>query len=164
MALVYLVRKKKFKAIDGIKELYYAVQRKLQVRGGKTEEDLANILSARKGCTKGDVLSILTDLPAAIETILKNGESVTIRGLGSFQTAITSEGGEYPDDVMPHTVRLSKVYFIADRKFAYRVSQMKFFRYPLSNYYPASALRPETIKAEAEQKAKEEKGEVDFEE
>lgn len=43
MALIYLVRKKKFKTIEGVKELYYAVQRKLQVKGGKTEEDIANI-------------------------------------------------------------------------------------------------------------------------
>lgn len=154
MGLIYLVRKKKFKTVEGVKELYYAVQRKLQIRGGKNEEDLAAILSARKGCTKGDVLSILADLPEAIETILKNGESVTIRGLGSFQTAITSEGGEYPDDVMPHTVRLSKVYFIADRKFSRRVGQMKFFRFPLSKYFPKSALRPETLAAEAEQESK----------
>lgn len=151
MALIYLVRKKKFKVIDGVKELYYAVQRKLQTKGGKTEEDIADIMAARKACSKGDVLSILADLPGVIETILKSGESVTIRGLGSFQTAITSESGEYPDDVMPHMVRLSKVYFIADRKFTFRVGQMKFFRYPLTKYFPKSALRPETIKAEAEQ-------------
>lgn len=161
MALIYLVRKKKFKTIEGVKELYYAVQRKLQVKGGKTEEDIANILSARKGCSKGDVLGILADLPDVIETILKNGGSVTIHGLGSFQTAITSEGGEYPDDVMPHTVRLSKVYFIADRKFTARISRMKFFRYPLTKYFPKSALRPETIKAEKEQEAK---GDMNFEE
>lgn len=161
MSLIYLVRRKKFQTIEGVKELYYAVQRKLQVRGGKNEEDIADIMAARKGCSRGDVMSILVDLPDVIETILKNGESVTIRGLGSFQTAITSEGGEYPDDVMPHTVRLSKVYFIADRKFTYRVSRMKFFRYPLTKYFPKSALRPETVKAEAEQEAK---GDLNFEE
>lgn len=154
MGMIYLVRKKKFKTIEGVKELYFAVQRKLQIKGGKTEEDLAELLAARKSCSKGDVLSILADLPDLIETILKNGESVTIRGLGSFQTAITSEGGEYPDDVLPHTVRLSKVYFIADRKFTYRVSQLKFFRYPLSKYFPKSKLRPETVKEEAEREAK----------
>lgn len=32
---------------------------------------------------------------------------------------------------------------------------MRFFRYPLSKYFPKSALRPETIKSEAEQEAKE---------
>ncbi|WP_455584999.1 HU family DNA-binding protein [Bacteroides sp.] len=151
MGLIYLVRRKKFRTVEGFKELYYAVQRKLQKRGGKNEYDLADILSANSGRSKGDVLSILTDLPEAIEKILKEGESVTIRGLGSFHAAITSDGFEHPEDVLPHEVRLSKVYFVADRKFTYRVSKMQYYRYPLSKYFPKSVLRPETIQEEAAQ-------------
>ena len=79
---------------------------------------------------------------------LKNGESVSIRGLGSFHASITSNGFEHPEDVLPHEVRVSKVYFIADRKFTQRVSRMKFFRYPLSKYFPKDLLRPETIREE----------------
>lgn len=157
MGLIYLVRKKKFKTAKGFKELYYAVQRKLQKRGGKNENDLADILSSQSGKSKGDVLSILTDLPAAIEEILKNGESVTIHGLGSFHAAITSDGFEHPEDVVPHEVRLSRVYFVADRRLTNRVGEMKFFRYPLSKYFPKSALREDTLKREAE-----EEGEEDF--
>ena len=129
MGLIYLVRKKKFRTAEGIRELYFAIQRKLQKRGGKNEEDLAEILSANSSRSKGEVLSILTDLPDVIEEILKNGESVSIRGLGSFHASITSNGFEHPEDVLPHEVRVSKVYFIADRKFTQRVSRMKFFRY-----------------------------------
>ena len=117
-------------------------------RGGKNEEDLAEILSANSSRSKGEVLSILTDLPDVIEEILKNGESVSIRGLGSFHASITSNGFEHPEDVLPHEVRVSKVYFIADRKFTQRVSRMKFFRYPLSKYFPKVLLRPETIREE----------------
>ena len=84
MGLIYLVRKKKFRTAEGIRELYFAIQRKLQKRGGKNEEDLAEILSANSSRSKGEVLSILTDLPDVIEEILKNGESVSIRGLGSL--------------------------------------------------------------------------------
>ena len=80
---------------------------------------------------------------------------MTIHDLGSFHVAISSDGYEYPDDIMPHNVRLSKVFFIADRKLATRLKKMRFFRYPLSKYFPKSALRPETIKSEAEQEAKE---------
>ena len=116
MGLIYLVRKKKFRTAEGIRELYFAIQRKLQKRGGKNEEDLAEILSANSSRSKGEVLSILTDLPDVIEEILKNGESVSIRGLGSFHASITSNGFEHPEDVLPHEVRVSKVYFIADRK------------------------------------------------
>lgn len=71
MGLIYLVRKKKFRTAEGIRELYFAIQRKLQKRGGKNEEDLAEILSANSSRSKGEVLSILTDLPDVIEEILK---------------------------------------------------------------------------------------------
>lgn len=43
MGLIYLVRKKMFPHEWGMKSLYYAVQRKLQKRGGRDEKDLANI-------------------------------------------------------------------------------------------------------------------------
>ena len=130
MGLIYLVRKKKFRTAEGIRELYFAIQRKLQKRGGKNEEDLAEILSTNSSRSKGEVLSILTDLP------------------GAFHASITSNGFEHPEDVLPHEVRVSKVYFIADRKFTQRVSRMKFFRYPLSKYFPKNLLRPETIREE----------------
>jgi len=148
MGLIYFVRKKKFRTPEGMKALYYAIQRKLQVKGGKTERDLARILSQGSARGEGDVLSILTDLPKVIEEILKNGESVTISGLGSFQTAITSNGFEAPEDVLPSEVRLSKIYFKPDRRFFYRVSKMSFFRYPLTKYFPKNLLRPETIAKE----------------
>lgn len=161
MSLIYLVRKKMFPHEGGMKSLYYAVQRKLQKRGGRDEKDLAKMLSQRSSLTEGEVLGILTELPKAIEKILEGGESVTIHDLGSFHVAITSDSYEYPDDIMPHNVRLSKVFFTADRKLATRLKRMKFFRYPLSKYFPKNALRPETVKAEVEQEAK---GEIDFEE
>ena len=142
MGLIYLVRKKKFRTAEGIRELYFAIQRKLQKRGGKNEEDLAEILSANSSRSKGEVLSILTDLPDVIEEILKNGESVSIRGLGSFHASITSNGFEHPEDVLPHEVRVSKVYFIADRKFTQRVSRMKFFRYHYPNISQRTCYDP----------------------
>lgn len=150
MGLIYLVRKKKFKTPEGMKELYYAIQRKLQKRGGVNERDLARRLAQQSGRSEGDALSILTDLPGVIEEILMNGESVTIRGLGSFHASITSNGFENPEDVLPHEVKLSKVYFIADRKFAYRVSKMKFFRFPLSKYLPKKLLSAKTLQEEQE--------------
>lgn len=161
MSLIYLVRKKMFPHEGGMKSLYYAVQRKLQKRGGRDEKDLARILSQHSSISEGEVLGILTELPKAIEKILEGGESVTIHDLGSFHVAITSDGYEYPDDIMPHNVRLSKVFFTADRKLATRLKRMKFFRYPLSKYFPKNVLRPETVKAEAQQEVSEE---IDFKE
>lgn len=147
--MIYLVRKKIFRTKEGLKELYYAVQRTLQVRGGVTTKLLAKRMSRRKGVSEGDVLNILTDLPHYIEEALKEGKSVTIKGLGSFNVAITSEGFEHPDDVMPSKVKVSRIYFKPDRELTYRLrEEMDFYRYPLSKYFPADALRPETLKKE----------------
>ena len=41
MGMIYLVRKKLFQTKEGAKQLYYAVQRTLQPRGGVTEDILA---------------------------------------------------------------------------------------------------------------------------
>ena len=92
MGMIYLVRKKLFRSKEGMKQLYYAVQRTLQPRGGVTTEKLAQRMARRKGMGEGDVQSVLVDLPKYIEEALSEGECVTIRGLGSFNLAITSEG------------------------------------------------------------------------
>ena len=147
--MIYLVRKKLFRTKEGMKQMYYAVQRTLQVRGGVTTDKLAQRMAARKGMSAGEVQSVLTDLPKYIEEALSEGESVTIKGLGSFNLAITSEGFEHPDDVTPGKVEVSCIYFKPDRMLVRRLRQnMDFFRYPLSKYFPADMLRPETLERE----------------
>ena len=95
------------------------------------------------------VQSVLIDLPKFIEEALMEGESVTIKGLGSFHVAVTSDGFEHPDDVMPGKVRLSRVYFRPDKSLVARLnSGMDFYRYPLSRYFPHDMLRPETLRKE----------------
>lgn len=149
MGMIYLVRKKLFRTTEGMKQLYYAVQRTLQPRGGVTTDILARRMAQRKGTTAGDVQSVLLDLPKFIKDALKEGESVTIKGLGTFLVAVTSDGFEHPDDVTPGQVRLSRIYFKPDRGLTRELAaEMDFFRYPLSKYFPADALRPETLERE----------------
>lgn len=129
--------------------MYYAVQRTLQPRGGVTTDILARRMAYRKGVGEGDVQSVLIDLPRYIKEALKEGESVTIKGLGSFNVALTSDGFEHPDDVMPGKVRLSRIYFKPDRALTKELGrEMEFYRYPLSKYFPAEELRPETLQRE----------------
>ena len=129
--MIYLVRKKLFRSKEGMKQLYYAVQRTLQPRGGVTTEKLAQRMAHRKGMSEGDVQSVLVDLPKYIEEALREGESVTIRG------------------VMPGKVQVSRIYFKPDRSLVGRLRQnMDFFRYPLSKYFPHEMLRPETLERE----------------
>ena len=73
MGMIYLVRKKLFQTKEGAKQLYYAVQRTLQPRGGVTEDILAKRIAHRTGRSEGDVKGILADLPHFIEEALKNG-------------------------------------------------------------------------------------------
>ena len=106
-------------------------------------------MAVRKGMSTGDVQSVLIDLPKFIEEALKEGGSVTIKGLGSFHVAVTSDGFEHPDDVMPGKVRLSRVYFRPDKSLVGRLSSgMDFYRYPLSKYFPHDMLRQETLRKE----------------
>lgn len=149
MGMIYLVRKKLFRTKEGMKQLFYAVQRTLQVRGGVSTVDLARRMADKKGMGEGDVMSVLVDLPKFIEDALEAGESVTIKGLGSFNVAVTSDGFEHPDDVMPGKVRLSRIYFKPDRTLTNRLrNNMNFYRYPLSKYFPADMLRQETLERE----------------
>ena len=55
MGMIYLVRKKLFQTKEGAKQLYYAVQRTLQPRGGVTEDILAKRIAHRTGRSEGDV-------------------------------------------------------------------------------------------------------------
>ena len=77
-----MVRKKVFRTAEGVKQLYYAVQRVLQQRGGVTAELLAQRMASRKGMSPGDVQGVLIDLPKFVEEALMEGESVTIKGAG----------------------------------------------------------------------------------
>ncbi len=151
MALIYFVRPKKFMTKDGFKKLYYAVLRTVQKRGGRNERDLAYLVSQRGALNEGDALNVLVELPKVIEDLLYHGESVTIAGLGSFHLAVTSEGFEHPEDLTPSQVKLSRIYFVADRGLTYRMKETKFFRYPLSKYIPKHLLSKKLLKEEKEQ-------------
>ena len=144
MGMIYLVRKKLFQTKEGAKQLYYAVQRTLQPRGGVTEDILAKRIAHRTGRSEGDVKGILADLPHFIEEALKNGESVSIKGLGSFHIAITSEGFEHPEDVMPGTVRISRVYFTADRGLTKELSRDEIFPLSAEQVLPGKYVEQES--------------------
>ena len=53
MGMIYLVRKKLFQTKEGAKQLYYAVQRTLQPRGGVTDDILAKRIAHRPGRSEG---------------------------------------------------------------------------------------------------------------
>ncbi len=148
MSIPYLVRHKLFHK-DGIwHKLWYAVQRKMQNKGGKNEKDLARILGERTTFHRGEVLGILSELPQVIEELLEDGYSVTIGGLGTFQVAISSKGEEKPEDVTANKVFVSKVYFTCNRRMVRRIKETRFIRIPLSSYLHKESVSEETWQAE----------------
>ena len=151
MSIPYLVRKKVNVNGGERKIRWYAVQKKLQERGGKTEEDVARLVAERSGFREGEVQGIMTEVASVVEKFLQEGYSVNLKGLGTFQVALTSPGADRPEDVMPGPVKVSRVYFLADRWLTRRIKKMKFIRIPLSRYFPKSMLSQEVIQAEEEQ-------------
>lgn len=150
MSIPYLVRQKKNLLNKTKSGLWYAVIRKMQHRGGVNEKELGELVAMRGGFNRGVVEGVLTAVSEVIEMELSKGQSVTIRGFGTFQTALSSKGYEHPAEVTPGKVSLSKVYFMADRGLLNRLKRVKCFRIPLSSYLPEELLTPEILKEENE--------------
>ncbi|MCI1681284.1 MAG: HU family DNA-binding protein [Bacteroides sp.] len=142
MSIPYLVRKKADLTSGERKEQWYAVPKKLQSRGGVNEKELAEWIEKRSGFNRGQVEGILTELAATVEYLLSTGQSVTIRGFGTFQTALKSKGFDHPEEVTPSEVSVSRVYFVADRNLSARLKRIKCFRIPFKYYMPENLLTP----------------------
>ena len=100
--------------------------------------------------------SILVEVADAIRYLLSMGQSVTIDGLGTFQTALTSPGFERPEQVTPGQVSVSRVYFVANSALRDRMKKTKCMRIPFKYYMPESMLTKEMKKADQEQEQTEE--------
>lgn len=151
MSIPYVVRKKVISVGDQKKALWYAASKKLQKRGGKTEKDVAALIQQRTGFHRGEVEGILSVLTDIIEEELSEGFSVTIRGLGSFQTAVTSKGFEHPEDVLPNQVEVLRIYFIADRKLTQRIKKTPCSRIPFKYYFPEELLTKKMLDQEKDE-------------
>ena len=103
------------------------------------------------------VEAVLAATGEIIEEALSDGHSVTLRGIGSFQTAVTSKGFEHPEDVLPHSVNLSRVYFKADRMLTLAVKRAGCHRIPFKYYFPKELLTKKMEQADKEAE-KEENG------
>ena len=126
MSINYSIRKKVDKTKKEVKELYYAVPVAVQSRGGINEVELAEDIHDQSSLSAGDVLSALEQLPNIIARHLKDGRTVTIRGLGTFYPALSSEGFETPEECTPNKVRLTRICFRADKKFSNTVKSCNF--------------------------------------
>ena len=101
MSIPYVVRKKADLSSGERKELWYGVPSKMQRRGGVKNKELAVRMAKTTGFHRGQIEGILSELVESIQDLLSSGHSVTIEGLGTFQTALTSQGCVLPEQVTP---------------------------------------------------------------
>jgi putative DNA-binding protein len=150
MSIPYVVRKKVDLTSGERKELWYGVPSKMlePVRN----KEFAEYLEKRSGFHRGQIDGILTEMVDAIRSLLSIGQAVTIEGLGTFHTALTSSGFESPEQVTPGKVSVSRVYFIACPEFSRQVKKIKCSRIPFSMYMPESRLTAPMRKADRIQK------------
>lgn len=155
MSIPYIVRKKVDSSKGERKELWYAVSKKLQKRGGKTEKDVAHMVEQRTGFHHGTVEGVLVAMAEVIEEMLSEGHSVTIKDFGSFQTAVTSKGFEHPEEVTPGEVSVSRMYFVANRKLTRRLKEEQCHRIPFQYYFPKDQLTKKLLQEDKRQEEQE---------
>ncbi len=134
MSIPYVVRKKADLTSGERKELWYGVPSKMQRRGGDKfivylkNKELAVRMAKTTGFHRGQIEGILSELVESIQDLLSSGHSVTIEGLGTFQTALTSQGCvKLPEQVTPGKVAISRVYFVANSKFSRELKEDKVY-------------------------------------
>lgn len=155
MSIPYIVRKKVDSSKGERKELWYAVSKKLQKRGGKTEKDVAHMVEQRTGFHHGTVEGVLVAMAEVIEEMLSEGHSVTIKDFGSFQTAVTSKGFEHPEEVTPGEVSVSRMYFVANRRLTRRLKEEQCHRIPFQYYFPKDQLTKKLLQEDKRQEEQE---------
>ena len=143
MSIPYVVRKKADLSSGERKELWYGVPSKMQRRGGVKNKELAVRMAKTTGFHRGQIEGILSELVESIQDLLSSGHSVTIEGLGTFQTALTSQ-------VTSGKVAISRVYFVANSKFSRELKKTKCTRIPFKYYMPESMLTKNMKKADRE--------------
>ena len=148
MSIPYVVRKKADLSSGERKELWYGVPSKMQQRGGVKNKELAVRMAKMTGFHRGQIEGILSELVESIQDLLSSGHS--IEGLGTFQTALTSQGYELPELVTPGKVSISRVYFVANSKFSKELKKTKCTRIPFKYYMPESMLTKNMKKADRE--------------
>ncbi len=153
MAVPYVVRKKADLTSGERKELWYGVPKKLidPIRN----REFAEYMEKRSGFHRGQIDGILTEMVDAIRSLLSIGQPVTIEGLGTFHTSLTSPGFERPEQVTSGKVSVSRVYFVACPEFSREVKKMKCMRIPFNLYMPEEMLTKEMKKADREQEREE---------
>lgn len=109
----YVVRKKIDKSNGQDITRYYGVP----VTSGQIDEDyLAHEICAQCSLTEGDVLAAVSALSNVMQQHLKQGRTVSLKGIGLFSVSASSEGCKTEKECTPAKVKAQRICFKADRE------------------------------------------------
>jgi predicted histone-like DNA-binding protein len=74
-------------------------------------DGIAREIQDRSAMTKGDILSVLSNLIQVLPSHLKQGDSVRLGGLGSFRLSVSSEGAVDAATLSAKNVKNARVVF-----------------------------------------------------
>src|SRR5574344_391536 len=113
MAVKYKICKKKFKDAAGNQnEKYYAC--KITTDNLNTEDMIAYINQVST-LTEADALAAIRSIAEYLRKQLQEGNSVSIKDIGTFHLSLTSTPMDTPSDIKSATIKEGKVTFRADR-------------------------------------------------
>ena len=106
----YVVRAKINPQEKGDPAKYYAVAKKVS---NITLDDIAKEIEKRSSLTRGDILSVLSNLVEVIPLFLRNGNSVSLGDFGTFRLTLQGEGKNTPEEVNARSVKKVRTVFIS---------------------------------------------------
>ena len=89
---------------------------------------MANELAEKSSISKGDVMSIITNLIDLVPKELANGRTVNLGKLGTFWLNINSAGFDKEEDVSPEGIKKVNLRFKPSGTLKYLLGKLKFER------------------------------------
>ncbi len=106
---------------------YYLIQRSA---GHIGREQLIEDMCDNKSLTPQEAGAALDYFFEAVPKFLKLGFTVGLKGLGYFYTSIKSEGSDTPKEATAHKKLITKVHFIAGKKFRDDINNTSIEKFP----------------------------------
>src|SRR5574344_1191222 len=114
MTKYYSTWKRKFTDSQGQEqEKYYACSRKGSI---VDNNELAELISQSSSLAYGDVLSCLKSLSIYMRMELEQGKTVSLKDIGSFSLALSSNGYDSAKEITADKVKATKIVFRANDK------------------------------------------------
>jgi predicted histone-like DNA-binding protein len=104
---------------------FYATLKKVQT---VDLEYIANELAGKSSISKGDVISIMTNLIDLVPKELASGRTINLGKLGTFWLNISSREYETADDVSPEAIKKVNVRFKPSASIKSLLGRLKFER------------------------------------